>query len=90
MTTIFFVVSMFGFLLQISYLITEKELKLIFFSITTIYILCFHVLQQAMTMISVFDTADWLSWLTWEGILTVSALNSSFWKDVPPCLSLEE
>ncbi|CAH2064996.1 unnamed protein product [Thlaspi arvense] len=57
--TFFLAVSMFGFVLQISSLITEKELKL----------------RQAMTMMGVFDTAYWLSWFTWEGFLTaVSAL----------------
>ncbi|CAL9247259.1 unnamed protein product [Arabidopsis halleri] len=57
--TFFLAVAMFGFVLQISSLITEKELKL----------------RQAMTMMGVFDTAYWLSWLTWEGILTaISAL----------------
>ncbi|XP_024013479.1 LOW QUALITY PROTEIN: ABC transporter A family member 2 [Eutrema salsugineum] len=57
--TFFLAVAMFGFVLQISSLITEKELKL----------------RQAMTMMGVFDTAYWLSWLTWEGILTaLSAL----------------
>ena len=57
--TFFLAIAMFGFVLQISSLITEKELKL----------------RQAMTMMGVFDTAYWLSWLTWEGILTtVSAL----------------
>ncbi|KAG2311511.1 hypothetical protein Bca52824_023068 [Brassica carinata] len=55
----FLAIAMFGFVLQISSLITEKELKL----------------RQAMTMMGVFDTAYWLSWLTWEGLLTtVSAL----------------
>uniref|UniRef100_A0A1J3GNC3 ABC transporter A family member 2 n=1 Tax=Noccaea caerulescens TaxID=107243 RepID=A0A1J3GNC3_NOCCA len=57
--TFFLAVAMFGFVLQISSLITEKELKL----------------RQAMTMMGVFDTAYWLSWLTWEGMLTaLSAL----------------
>ncbi|KFK27923.1 hypothetical protein AALP_AA8G447600 [Arabis alpina] len=55
----FLAFSMFGFVLQLGSLVTEKELKL----------------RQAMTMMGVFDTAYWLSWLTWEGILTfVSSL----------------
>ncbi|KAL0416478.1 UNVERIFIED_CONTAM: ABC transporter A family member 2 [Sesamum latifolium] len=36
-------------------LITEKELKL----------------RQAMTMMGLYDTAYWLSWFTWEGIITL-------------------
>ncbi|ESQ31765.1 hypothetical protein EUTSA_v10003613mg [Eutrema salsugineum] len=51
----FLAFSMFGFVLQLSSLVTEKELKL----------------RQAMTMMGVFDTAYWLSWLLWEAILTV-------------------
>ncbi|KAH0942809.1 hypothetical protein HID58_002446 [Brassica napus] len=60
MGPIFFLAfSMFGFVLQLGSLVTEKELKL----------------RQAMTMMGVFDTAYWLSWLTWEGLLTfVSSL----------------
>ncbi|XP_056862383.1 ABC transporter A family member 2-like [Raphanus sativus] len=55
----FLAIAMYGFVLQLSSLITEKELKL----------------RQAMTMMGVFDTAYWLAWLTWEGILTtISAL----------------
>ena len=27
--------------------------------------------QQAMTMMGLYDSAYWLSWLTWEGILTI-------------------
>lgn len=50
----FLAVAMFGFVLQISSLISEKELKL----------------RQAMTMMGLFDSAYWLSWLTWEGIIT--------------------
>ncbi|PHT46221.1 ABC transporter A family member 2 [Capsicum baccatum] len=49
----FMAVAIFGFVLQISALITEKELKL----------------RQAMTMMGLFDTAYWLSWITWETIL---------------------
>lgn len=55
--TFFLAIAMFGFVLQISSLITEKELKL----------------RQAMTMMGLYDTAYWLSWLTWEGITTLIA-----------------
>ncbi|KAL5544418.1 hypothetical protein UlMin_008202 [Ulmus minor] len=51
----FLATAMFGFVLQISSLVTEKELKL----------------RQAMTMMGLYDSAYWLSWLTWEGILTL-------------------
>ncbi|KAF8005573.1 hypothetical protein BT93_K0001 [Corymbia citriodora subsp. variegata] len=51
----FLAVAMFSFVLQISSLITEKELKL----------------RQAMTVMGLYDTAYWLSWLTWEGIMTI-------------------
>ncbi|EOA12028.1 hypothetical protein CARUB_v10008037mg, partial [Capsella rubella] len=55
----FLAFSMFGFVLQLGSLVTEKELKL----------------RQAMTMMGVYDSAYWLSWLAWEGILTfVSSL----------------
>ncbi|CAK9158689.1 unnamed protein product [Ilex paraguariensis] len=53
--TFFLAIAMFGFVLQISSLITEKELKL----------------RQAMTMMGLYDTAYWLSWLTWEGVITL-------------------
>ncbi|XP_022159340.1 ABC transporter A family member 2-like [Momordica charantia] len=56
-STFFLAIAMFGFVLQISSLITEKELKL----------------RQAMTMMGLYDTAYWLSWLTWEGITTLIA-----------------
>ncbi|CDY64180.1 BnaCnng43390D [Brassica napus] len=50
---------MFSFVLQLGSLATEKELKL----------------RQAMTVMGVYDTPYWLSWLIWEGILTfVSSL----------------
>ncbi|XP_027126461.2 ABC transporter A family member 2-like isoform X2 [Coffea arabica] len=51
----FLAISMFGFVFQISALIAEKELKL----------------RQAMTMMGLYDSAYWLSWFTWEGILTL-------------------
>ncbi|WZY84718.1 hypothetical protein YC2023_031102 [Brassica napus] len=50
----FLAFSMFGFVLQLGSLATEKELKL----------------RQAMTVMGVYDTAYLLSWLIWEGILT--------------------
>lgn len=53
--TFFLAIAMFGFVFQISSLITEKELKL----------------RQAMTMMGLYDTAYWFSWLTWEGIITL-------------------
>ncbi|THG23011.1 hypothetical protein TEA_000050 [Camellia sinensis var. sinensis] len=53
--TFFLVIAMFGFVFQISSLIAEKELKL----------------RQAMTMMGLYDTAYWFSWLTWEGIITL-------------------
>lgn len=57
--TFFLAICMFGFVFQISSLIAEKELKL----------------RQAMTMMGLYDTAYWLSWLTWEGIIgAISAL----------------
>ncbi|CAL5362177.1 unnamed protein product [Camellia sinensis] len=46
--TFFLVIAMFGFVFQISSLIAEKELKL----------------RQAMTMMGLYDTAYWFSWLT--------------------------
>ncbi|XP_024171029.2 ABC transporter A family member 2 [Rosa chinensis] len=53
--TFFLATAMFGFVFQMTSLITEKELKL----------------REAMTMMGLYDTAYWLSWLTWEGIMTV-------------------
>ncbi|KAL5816488.1 hypothetical protein ACOSQ3_024866 [Xanthoceras sorbifolium] len=53
--TFFLAIAMFGFVFQISSLLTEKELKL----------------RQAMTMMGLYDSAYWLSWLTWEGIMTL-------------------
>ncbi|KAK3226518.1 hypothetical protein Dsin_006380 [Dipteronia sinensis] len=53
--TFFLAIAMFGFVFQISSLVTEKELKL----------------RQAMTMMGLYDSAYWLSWLTWEAIMTL-------------------
>ncbi|XP_047316814.1 ABC transporter A family member 2-like [Impatiens glandulifera] len=59
--TFFLVIAMFGFVFQMSSLVTEKELKL----------------RQAMTIMGLYDTAYWLSWLSWEGMITaLSALFS--------------
>ncbi|KAM3374694.1 ABC transporter A family member 9 [Capsicum galapagoense] len=49
----FYAVSMFGFVFQISTMVLEKELKL----------------RQAMTVMGLFDSAYWCSWLIWEGIM---------------------
>ncbi|XAR65461.1 hypothetical protein NMG60_11009599 [Bertholletia excelsa] len=51
----FLAIAMFGFVFQISSLTAERELKL----------------RQAMALMGLYDTAYWLSWLTWEGILTL-------------------
>ncbi|CAL1368223.1 unnamed protein product [Linum trigynum] len=48
----FLAFTMFGFVLQISALVTEKELKL----------------RQAMSTMGLYDSAYWLSWIVWEGI----------------------
>ncbi|KAJ8771859.1 hypothetical protein K2173_027036 [Erythroxylum novogranatense] len=51
----FLAFAMFGFVLQIGSLIEEKELKL----------------RQAMSMMGLYESAYWLSWVTWEGILVL-------------------
>ncbi|XP_058181556.1 ABC transporter A family member 11-like [Rhododendron vialii] len=48
-------IAMFPFVFQISSLVSEKELKL----------------RQAMTTMCLYDTAYWLSWLTWEAIFAL-------------------
>uniref|UniRef100_A0A5B6YUA3 Putative ABC transporter A family member 2-like n=1 Tax=Davidia involucrata TaxID=16924 RepID=A0A5B6YUA3_DAVIN len=53
--TFFLAMAMFGFIFQISSLITEKELKL----------------RQTMNMMGLYDAAYWFSWLAWEGIITL-------------------
>ncbi|XP_077245815.1 ABC transporter A family member 2-like [Tasmannia lanceolata] len=53
--TFFLAIAMFGFVFQVSSLITEKELKL----------------RQAMTIMGLYESAYWLSWLTWEAFLTL-------------------
>ncbi|CAO2206628.1 unnamed protein product [Urochloa humidicola] len=57
--TFFLAIAMFGFVFQISALVTEKELKL----------------RQAMSTMGLYESAYWLSWFTWEALLTtLSAL----------------
>ncbi|OIW17017.1 hypothetical protein TanjilG_00177 [Lupinus angustifolius] len=51
----FLAIAMFNFVLQMSSLVTEKELKL----------------RQAMSMMGLYDSAYWLSWLTWETVITL-------------------
>ncbi|GLU12340.1 hypothetical protein SLE2022_290260 [Rubroshorea leprosula] len=53
--TFFLAIAGFNFVFQIGILVLEKELKL----------------RQAMTMMGLFDSAYWLSWLAWEGIITL-------------------
>ncbi|XP_078158441.1 ABC transporter A family member 2-like [Carex rostrata] len=53
--TFFLAIAMFGFVFQISSLVTEKELKL----------------RQAMSMMGLYESAYWLSWFTWEAMLTL-------------------
>ncbi|KAL5816491.1 hypothetical protein ACOSQ3_024869 [Xanthoceras sorbifolium] len=58
--TFFLATAMFGFVFQISALVTEKELKL-----RQLCISC------AMTMMGLFDSAYWSSWLIWEAIIAI-------------------
>ncbi|XP_057526863.1 ABC transporter A family member 2-like [Amaranthus tricolor] len=53
--TFFLAVAMFGFVFQLSSLVMEKELKL----------------REAMNMMGLYDTAYWMSWIAWEGLLVV-------------------
>ncbi|KAJ0985553.1 hypothetical protein J5N97_003909 [Dioscorea zingiberensis] len=53
--TFFLAIAMFGFVFQISSLVTEKELKL----------------RQAMSIMGLYESAYWLSWLMWEALLTL-------------------
>ncbi|GMJ04964.1 A. THALIANA ABC2 HOMOLOG 1, ABC2 homolog 1, ATP-binding cassette A2 [Hibiscus trionum] len=53
--TFFLAIAMFSFVFEIGSLVSEKELKL----------------RQAMTMMGLLDSAYWLSWLTWEGFMTL-------------------
>lgn len=57
--TFFLAAAMFGFVIQLGSIVAEKELKL----------------RQAMSIMGLYNSAYWLTWLTWEGILTfVSAI----------------
>lgn len=51
----FLAITMFNFVLQLSTLVTEKELKL----------------RLAMNMMGLYDTAYWFSWLIWETVMTL-------------------
>ncbi|CAN1138754.1 ABC transporter A family member 2 [Linum perenne] len=51
----FLAFALFGFVLQITALVTEKELKL----------------RQAMSTMGLYDSAYWLSWVIWEGIIAL-------------------
>lgn len=51
----FLAIAMFNFVLQMSALVGEKELKL----------------RQAMNVMGLYDSAYWLSWLTWEAVVTI-------------------
>ncbi|XP_065877068.1 ABC transporter A family member 2 [Euphorbia lathyris] len=51
----FLAFSMFGFVLQIGSLVAEKELKL----------------RQALNMTGLYESAYWLSWIIWDGILAL-------------------
>ncbi|GKV14092.1 hypothetical protein SLEP1_g25013 [Rubroshorea leprosula] len=51
----FLAIAEFNFVFQIGHLVAEKELKL----------------RQAMTMMGLYDSAYWFSWLAWEGIMTL-------------------
>ncbi|XP_010256707.1 PREDICTED: ABC transporter A family member 2-like isoform X2 [Nelumbo nucifera] len=53
--TFFLAIAMFGFVFQISSLLTEKELKL----------------RQAMSIMGLYESAYWLSWFTWEALIAV-------------------
>eukprot|EP01018_Ginkgo_biloba_P024056 Gb_37633 [translate_table: standard] len=53
--TFFLAAAMFGFVIQMSSIIAEKELKL----------------RQAMSIMGLYDSVYWLTWLTWEGLLTL-------------------
>ncbi|WCJ35971.1 ABC transporter A family member 2 [Euphorbia peplus] len=51
----FLAFSMFGFVLQLGSLVVEKELKL----------------RQALSMTGLYESAYWLSWIIWDGILAL-------------------
>ncbi|OVA09055.1 ABC transporter-like [Macleaya cordata] len=53
--TFFLAIAMFAFVFEIGALVAEKELKL----------------RQAMSIMGLYETAYWLSWLTWEAVITL-------------------
>ncbi|KAK9090668.1 hypothetical protein Sjap_023845 [Stephania japonica] len=53
--TFFLAIAMFGFVFQMGSLVAEKELKL----------------RQAMSMMGLYETSYWLSWLIWEAFVTL-------------------
>ncbi|KAF3783029.1 ATP-binding cassette sub-family A member 3 [Nymphaea thermarum] len=53
--SLFLAAALFGFEFQMSSLVAEKDLKL----------------RQALTIMGLFDSAYWLSWLVWEICLTL-------------------
>jgi len=87
--TFFLATAMFTFVVQISSLIAEKELKLrqvlidlpqsevknrINIAVPLQNCSIFHfwfLSSQAMNMMGLYDSAYWLSWLAWEGFLTL-------------------
>ena len=83
--TFFLAIAMFGFVFQISGLVTEKELKLrqvraFLVSPHAFYDLCIFMLDmtikfctksQAMSIMGLYESSYWLSWLTWEAFLTL-------------------
>lgn len=89
--TFFLAIAMFGFVFQISSLVSEKELRLrqviiyahpnlqyTFLLIcctckSNILILIFFGHSQAMSIMGLYDSAYWLSWFTWEALLTLLA-----------------
>lgn len=81
----FLAFSMFGFVLQMGSLVVEKELKLRQVCFITLYILVnlkseyflsdviysWLVVPQALSMTGLYESAYWLSWIIWDGILAV-------------------
>ncbi|CAM8920749.1 unnamed protein product [Rhodiola kirilowii] len=51
----FLAMAMFGFVFQMTSLVQERELKL----------------RQAMSIMGLYDTAYWLSWLIWEAVMAI-------------------
>jgi hypothetical protein len=85
--TFFLAIAMFTFVVQISSLIAEKELKLrqvlidlpqsevknrINIAVPLQNCSIFHFwFLSSQNMMGLYDSAYWLSWLTWEGFLTL-------------------